>query len=281
MKAASCLFIALMRPFTKSATGPLNVGRGVNDNGEELGLHGSHSNTAAEVESIYEPNQGRTLMAIVGRVRYGKLFGPCVELRRTIASQLGSNRIDITDEFYNAGNQEVPHAWLLHINFGYPLLDEGSEFCYRAAKVEPMDKPGARERFAAGKDYKRVPAPLEEHRGNSEAVAYLYPEASEEGGGTMVGLVNAQLGFGVAIHYNTKEFPRCTHWQHFAPREYVAALEPANSGVEGRDKDRQLGFLAVDTDDFEQVIHVDLGAAVGTNSGRFEGGCHKGGCARF
>ena len=59
----------------------------------------------------------------------------------------------------------------------------------------------------------------------------------------MVGLVNAQLGFGVAIHYNTKEFPRCTHWQHFAPREYVAALEPANAGVEGRDKDRQLGWL--------------------------------------
>src|SRR5436853_57387 len=78
-----------------SSCGRFNEGRGVNDNGEELGLHGSHSNTAAELESIYEPIQGRTLMAIVGRVRYGKLFGPCVELRRTIASQLGSNRIDI------------------------------------------------------------------------------------------------------------------------------------------------------------------------------------------
>ena len=33
------------------------------------------------------------------------------------------------------------------------------------------------------------------------------------------------------------------NWQHLGPGEYVAALEPANGGVEGRDKDRAKGWL--------------------------------------
>jgi len=226
-----------------TSCGPFNVGRATTDNGEELGLHGTHSNTPAELEAVYQPSGNRTLMAVVARLRYGKLFGPCLDLKRTISSQLGLNRIDITDEFQNAGNQDVPHAWLLHINFGYPLLDEGSEFCYRAAKVDPVDKPEAQKRFAKGGKYKLVPAPLESHRGNTEAVAYLYPEKLDATGMTRVGLINRRLNLGVAIQYNVKDFPRCVHWQHFGPREYVAALEPANAGVVGRDKDRAQGWL--------------------------------------
>ena len=71
-------------------------------------------------------------MSVTGVLRYGPLFGPNLTLRRTIRSTLGRNAIDVTDEFFNAGNQAVPHAWLLHINFGYPLVDAGAEFCYDA-----------------------------------------------------------------------------------------------------------------------------------------------------
>ncbi|HMO27009.1 MAG TPA: DUF4432 family protein, partial [Tepidisphaeraceae bacterium] len=38
-------------------------------------------------------------------------------------------------------------------------------------------------------------------------------------------------------------FPRLGCWQHWGPGEYVAALEPMNCGVEGRDKDRARGWL--------------------------------------
>ena len=47
----------------------------------------------------------------------------------------------------------------------------------------------------------------------------------------------------VAIHYSTREFPRCGNWQHWGLHEYVTALEPMNGGVEGRDKDRARGWL--------------------------------------
>ena len=52
------------------------------------------------------------------------------------------------DEFHNAGNQDVPHAWLLHINFGYPLLDFGAEFCYAEERIEPLAGPGGRATLA-------------------------------------------------------------------------------------------------------------------------------------
>jgi hypothetical protein len=88
-------------------------------------------------------------MSVTGVVRYGSLFGPSLELRRTIRSTLGSNAIDFTDEFFNPANTDAPHAWLLHINLGYPLVDEGAEFCYDSPKVEPKDAPADVARFNA------------------------------------------------------------------------------------------------------------------------------------
>ena len=89
-----------------TSCGPFNIGAPATDQGEELGLHGPHSNTAATLESVVqpEPHNGQMDMTIVGRVRYGAFYGPCVELKRTIASTLGGNTIRISDDFYNAGN---------------------------------------------------------------------------------------------------------------------------------------------------------------------------------
>ena len=228
-----------------TSCGPFNIGPPGEDQGQELGLHGTHSNTAASVESVVQPDPraGRLEMSITGVVRYGALFGPLLELRRTITSTLGVNAIHFIDEFFNPGNTDAPHAWLLHINFGYPLVDDGSEFCYDSPKVEPKEVPEHVSRFRKGVDPKRVPGPLDAHRGFNESVAYLYPRATDRSGRTTVGIVNRKLGVGVAIRYSTKEFPRCVNWQHWGPGEYVTALEPANGTVRGRWVDREEGIL--------------------------------------
>src|SRR4051812_27606384 len=74
-----------------TSCGPFNIGGPGQDGSEEVGLHGTHSNSPATIESIVQPDprNGRDEMRIVGRVRYGKLFGPCAELKRTITSRLG------------------------------------------------------------------------------------------------------------------------------------------------------------------------------------------------
>src|SRR3954454_11551373 len=228
-----------------TSCGPFNVGPPVEDGGEQLALHCVHSNTPATIESIIQPDPhaARLEISTTARLRYGRLFGPCVELRRTIRSALGMNLIDVTDEFFNAGNQAVPHAWLLHINFGYPLVDAGAEVCYDATKVEPRDEPGSIARFKSLAAAKQVPDVLEEHRGGTETFAYFWPRPTKEDGSTTVAIANRKRGFAVAIRYNTNEFPRCGNWQHFGPGEYVTALEPMNCTVDGRNKDRERGLL--------------------------------------
>lgn len=225
-----------------TSCGPFNIGA-PSDDGEPLPLHGEHSNTPAEIEQVVQPDphNGRLEMSVTGVLRYGRLFGPNVTLRREVSTMLGSNTIAITDTFHNAGNQPVPHAWLLHINFGYPLVDGGAELCWDA-KVVPLGNPVAQERFKSAAA-KKVPDPLEAHRGSTEAVAYLYPKASSRDGVATVGIVNRRIGVGVAIDYNTRQFTRCVNWQHWGPGEYVTALEPSNGSVEGRAKDRAAGTL--------------------------------------
>jgi len=228
-----------------TSCGPFNIGAPCTDNGEELGLHGPHSNTAAALESVILPDlhAGRDEMTIVGRVRYGALYGPCVELKRTIRSRIGQNVITITDEFANAGNTAVPHAWLLHVNFGYPLVDAGAEFCARDQKVEPISGSEASAAvFKPGGPYKKIPAPLAEHSGPASWVGYLYPKPERNGQAT-VGIVNRALSLGVALRYDTRQFPRCANWQHWGRYEYVCALEPSTGSVEGRNRDRAAGIL--------------------------------------
>jgi hypothetical protein len=228
-----------------TSCGPFNTGGPATDAGEQVGLHGPHSNSAATLESVIQPDPraGRMEMSVTASFRHGSFYGPCVELRRTIRSTLGENAIAVTDEFFNAGNETVPHAWLLHVNFGYPLVDAGAEFCYDAMQVDPTDNDASRTHFRDGVDYKRIPGPLEAHHGSNSTVAYLYPKPRDAAGNTTVALVNPKLSLAAAIHYNTHEFPRCGNWQHWGRYEYVAALEPMNGGVEGRDKDRALGWL--------------------------------------
>ena len=227
-----------------TSCGPFNIGPPTTDQGEELGLHGTHSNTRATIESIIQPDarRGQNEMSVTAIVRYGPFYGPNVELRRTIASTLGGNAIEVTDEFSNVGNTAAPHAWLLHINFGYPLVDAGAELCFDA-RVEPLDNDPARARFGDLAKAKKIPVALKEHRGETSAVAYLFPRSDKQGRAT-VGIVNRKLGVGVAIRYSTREFPRCGNWQHFGPSgEYVTALEPMNGTIAGRDKDRSSGDL--------------------------------------
>jgi hypothetical protein len=225
--------------------GPTHIGPPGQDEGEDLGLHGPHSNSPVELESVHQPrpHSGHDGMSVTAVVRYGAFYGPCIELRRTIGSMLGQNSIDVIDEFRNAGNQRVPHALLLHINFGYPLVDEGAELCFDSPRIEPLPTSEAAARFTPEIDFKRIPAPMDAHRGPDSSVAYLFPEPLDSSGRTIVGVLNEKLGLGVAVHYNTKQFPRCGNWQHFGPGEYVTALEPMNGTIDGRWKDRERGTL--------------------------------------
>jgi hypothetical protein len=224
--------------------GPFNTGGASVDGGEELGLHGPHSNTSAELESVIQPapHEGRMEMSITGRIQYGAFYGPWLTLTRTIRSKLGANEINIEDKFTNPGNSPVTHAWLLHINFGYPLLDEGTEFVIGKAAAEPRDDELSRQYFSDPNVGKVFPGPSEAQSGDRHVFRYLTPTARSDGR-LRTGVWNPKLSLGVAIDYSTRDFPRLGQWLHWGVGEYVAALEPMTGGVEGRHRDRQRGWL--------------------------------------
>jgi hypothetical protein len=223
--------------------GPLNTGDPFTEKGHSYGLHGTHSNSPAEVEAIRNPDLATNSyeMSITGVVRTARVFGPNLQLRRTISSQLGEPTIYVRDAFRNIGNQSTPLAWLLHINVGYPLVEpRKSVFCYRGT-VTPLA--GSEEWYQSAATYKLAAPPLNTHRGAGEFCAYVNAEAAGDGVVTC-GVVNTARELALRIRYPLDNFPRLVNWQHWGPNgSYAAALEPTNAGVEGRPTDAQRGWL--------------------------------------
>ncbi len=87
------------------------------------GIHGRISNMPAEIVSIIQPDPaaGRREMSIKGIIRESNIFGPCLELHRTISCRLGEASIHMHDEVINRGNMPAPHMILYHCNMGWPL----------------------------------------------------------------------------------------------------------------------------------------------------------------
>ena len=249
--------------------GPFNIGEPTRDGDEDLGLHGHHSKTAAELQCVEQPDPraGKLDMTVVGYVRYGQLYGPRAVLKRTIRSTLGKNAIHFRDEVTNIHNEPTPHAWLLHINLGYPLVDEGARLCLDADRPVPRDHALSRDWFSGStKRYLTVPAVQKSHRGAGRAFAYFPMRSRRKDGVVEPALLNKSLGMALVVSFSTKQFPNFGTWQHWGPGEYVCAFEPMNGGVEGRDKDRAANRMDClqpgETRTYDYSVRVETDAEV-------------------
>ena len=207
--------------------GLTHVGGPETDEFGERGIHGRISNVPAELESIVQPDPalGKLDFSLTGLMRETTVFGPSLELRRTISGTLGLPAIRIRDEVTNRANTPAPLMLLYHLNFGWPLVDEGTKLHW---KGELQAKPGGinADTFNEHNDYKTCPAPLDSHSGTGEAVAFIDP-APDESGTCVAGLYNENLGLSVEIHWQKAQLPWLINWQHWGRGEYVTALEPA------------------------------------------------------
>jgi hypothetical protein len=203
-----------------------HVGGPETDEYGERGLHGWISNCPAEIESIVQPDPSRGLriMSITGRIKEARIFGPHLELRRTISSSLGESWIDIADEVTNLGNTAAPHMLLYHFNLGWPLVDEGAELKFDG-RMYYVNEARDRSLFNDERNFKVCPAPMKEHSGNGEAAAYFDLVADGDGICTC-GIDNIKLGLRAEIRFRKDQLRWMTNWQHWAPGEYVTGLEP-------------------------------------------------------
>jgi hypothetical protein len=216
-----------------------HVGGPETDEFGERGIHGLISNTPAELESIIQPDplSARTEMSITGVIKETKIFGPSLELRRTISATLGQATIRIHDEVINRANTLAPHMILYHFNFGWPLIDEGTDILWQG-KWQSMEGDKVDKIFKEGNDFKKCPPPLVNHSGTGEAVVAIDP-VSDQSGQCTCGLRNEKLGLAVALHFNKKQLPWLTNWQHWGKDEYVTGLEPGTNPPIGQAKARR------------------------------------------
>lgn len=223
--------------------GLTHVGGPESDEYGNRGLHGHISNTPAEIESVIQPDpfQGKLTMSITGRIRETRPFGPGLELRRTISSQLGEPTIRFRDEITNYGNTPAPHMILYHINLGWPLVDENARLLWAGA-WNSRDNDPDNAIFNSRNDFKRCSAPLDAHKGGGEEAVFVDIEANREGI-CQCGIHNEALELAFIVSFPKKQLPWMTNWQHWGPGEYVTGLEPGTHPPIGQKKARQEGTL--------------------------------------
>src|SRR5690606_25026073 len=110
-----------------------HIGGPESDSYGERGLHGNISNLPAELESVVQTDrvEGIMEMSMTGVVKETQALGTHLEWRRRISGVLGQAKLSLRDEIHNRGNTAAPHMLLYHCNFGWPLVDEGTEILWR------------------------------------------------------------------------------------------------------------------------------------------------------
>jgi len=226
--------------------GLTHIGQAEEDESEERGLHGRIHAVGAELESVRQPDPvaGETEMSVTGLMRLSRVFGPNLELKRTISATIGRAEITVDDVVTNRGNSPTPHMMLYHCNYGWPLVDQGSKIIWKgqwSTAGRDMDA----EIFSEGKDFHTCPGPMDSHRGAGEGCAFI-DAAADEKGLCHAGVCNSSLGLAVAMEYEKKQLPWLTNWQHWGPGEYTTGLEPGTNppiGQNGARKKDELIYL--------------------------------------
>lgn len=252
-----------------------HVGGPEKDEFGERGIHGEISNVPGNLESVIQPDpvNGKLAMQISGSMKYAPIFGPALELRRTISGTLGKAAITIQDEVINRGNSSAPHMLLYHCNFGWPLADEGTDILWNG-KWKPRFENVPNRIFNNENNFRKCPVPMKEHLGSGEDVGFIdiQPDAD---GKCICGLFNPRINLGLAIRFVKKELPWLTNWHHWGKGEYVTGIEPGTHPPIGQmmaRKEKSLIFLEPGerrTYHLElEIIHTE--EAIGNFLGEFQ-----------
>lgn len=204
------------------------VGSPCTDEGEDLPLHGTISNTPAESVGYWTAEDGIHIKAII---RDAAIFGRQLVLEREYVVSLDKNEIALTDTVTNIGSSESPLEMLYHCNMGYPLLSEKAIIEIPSTEVAPRNE-HAKEGIAT--------CLLCEEPQNGYEEMCFYHKLS---GKTQVSIQNPEIGKGLTIAYDTAELPCFTQWKMMGEYEYVMGLEPGNCLPDGRNVMREKGML--------------------------------------
>ena len=214
------------------------------------GLHGRISNCPAEnvcVKQGWEDDDFH--MSVSGQMREAMLHEENMVIEREISTSLGAKAIKLSDRIENLGFEAKPLMLLYHINFGYPLLDQGSKIVCRSQNIET--KHGQ----VSGDDFSEIQAPSR----RAKEKVYFHDLTSNEDDTCFVAIVNKKLEFGAYIKFNKLQLPKFTQWKQLSEAEYVTGLEPGNCIPIGLDEWRNKGDIEILEPGERKNIDIEIG----------------------
>ncbi len=221
------------------------VGSPCVDDGEQLPLHGTISNTPCENFSYVIDDHNIRIRATV---RDTRIFGHKLVLEREYEVSLDENKFTMTDTVKNIGSKETPYEILYHCNMGYPLLCEDTEINIPSSEVIPRN-----EHARTGLDNCLK---VEPPRADYEEMCFYHklPKQAE------VSIYNPNLKKGMKMSFNTNELKCFTQWKMLGEYDYVMGLEPGNCTPDGRDVMREKGMLEFikPGESKTQTLHFEL-----------------------
>lgn len=214
-------------------TGGITYAGGPGEDGRMLGLHGPFSNLPAHQVSVREDYEGDDkVFRIEGKVREACVFEENMLMKRNMTLETERDVIRIHDVLENQSFAEETVMMLYHINFGYPMLDDGAKVYTSATKVEPRD-----EISAGGLDNYTT---MEKPTMNRDEECFFHTGFGEN---AFAMLHNEKLGIAAIIRFDGGILPLLCEWKCMRAGDYALGLEPTTSGVLNRSVARKNGLL--------------------------------------
>jgi len=241
---ANTFFNALDNEFLYNWSGGLlctcglaNTGPACTDQGLYRTEHGRIGSMPAESVSMQEQWTGDDFrMQVGGTMRESRIYGANLALSRKISLGLYDRSLLVTDTLENL--EPVPEEYMIlyHINFGYPLVDSGTEMVRSSAQTLPRTVMTDKDLAA----WSRIGDPQDD---GAEQVFYHVNDAGRAL--ARAALFNRGLGIGVYITYSADTLPILVQWKSARAHDYTMAMEPSNTYILGRAAEREHGTLPV------------------------------------
>lgn len=225
--------IGFLKSFTAgfmTTCGLTQVGSPCIDDGEELPLHGTISNTPCENVNYFIQDEKIHIKAYI---RDASLFSYHLILEREYICPLYENVIYLKDTIKNIGTKDAPLEVLYHCNIGYPILSENSIIDIPSTKVEARNEHSQNHIDECLK--------VEKPQKGFEEMCYYHTMPQNP----VASIFSPDVNKGLKISYNTDELKFFTQWKMLGEYEYVIGLEPGNCTPDGRDIMREKGALEI------------------------------------
>ena len=227
-------------------------GRPNHDDGQDLPQHGRASElVAADVATSADWVDGRYEVGVTGRMRQWRLFGEDLRWQRSVSIDLGGDTLRLRDQVTNAGSTPWPHMMLYHLNFGFPLIDEGTRIALPPGTGDPIPRDDWAATGLADWDVIAAPSP-----GLPERV---FLHRLDPAGPGEITVKNPVLGVGVRIIVDPGRLGSVFQWVTAADGTYALGIEPGTTAtMEGRADARARGLLDVLEPGESRSYAVDL-----------------------